>query len=39
MPPMLFPAKHKHNYSATIRVVAEDELGAAVFVNVHFKVV
>ena len=39
MPAMLLPAKNKHNYTATIRVVAEDEFGAAVFVNVQFKVV
>ncbi|KAK2176810.1 hypothetical protein NP493_638g00001 [Ridgeia piscesae] len=38
MPPMLLPAKHKHNYTATIRVVVEDQLGAATIVNVQFKV-
>ena len=38
MPPMLLPAKHKHSYTATIRVVVEDQLGATVFVSVQLKV-
>ena len=38
MPAMMVPAKHEHNYSATIRVVVEDSLGAATFVEVRFQV-
>ena len=39
MPPMILPAtKHHESYTATIHVVVEDEVGAAVFVKVQFKV-
>ena len=38
MPRMLLPATHKYNYTATIRVVAEDQLGSTVFANVQLKV-
>ena len=38
MPPMLLPARNNYNYTATIRVVVEDQLGATVFVNVQLKV-
>ena len=38
MPAMMVPAIHEHNYSATIRVVVEDSLGAATFVDISFQV-
>ena len=38
MPAMMVPAKHEHNYAATILVVVEDSLGAATSVEVSFQV-
>lgn len=38
MPAMVLPAKHKHSYTATIRVVVEDSLGSASFIEVQFQV-
>ena len=38
MPPLLLPSKYKHNYTATIRVVTDDQLGTRILDNVQFKV-
>jgi len=38
MPSMMLPAKHIYNYTATIRIVVSDEVGASGFVEVPVKV-
>ena len=38
MPPMLLPATHKYNYTATIRIVVTDKFHASDFVEVSVKV-
>ena len=38
MPPMMVPSKHHSNYTAVIRVVVGNELGAYNYVDVQFQV-
>ena len=38
MPPMMVPSKHHTNYTAVIRVVVGNVMGASNFVDVQFQV-